>query len=187
MPAWCFDAEGMQRRPSRRQRLGRLSDGLARRAHALRRPRFSRGMERHPKAPGQEAGGRLQRGHAGGSAKEVGNGRPSSLEAAAAHPWRPAGRVRSGPTGSSAQPGTRNEPITSPASSRSLFNLVGQSPDAIRLHLAVRAPSELSSNQLGTRLRRRSLIQSLKVAKFTTFGPAATSRSSRWRKAFLMA
>jgi hypothetical protein len=55
-------AEGMQRRPSRRQRLGRFSDGLARRLTRLRRHRFSRGMERHPEAPGQEAGGRYSEG-----------------------------------------------------------------------------------------------------------------------------
>jgi hypothetical protein len=55
-------AEGVQRRPSRRQRLGRFSDGLAQRLTRLRRPRFSRGMERRPEAPGEEAGGSFSEG-----------------------------------------------------------------------------------------------------------------------------
>jgi hypothetical protein len=55
-------AEGMRRRPPRR-RLGRFSEGLARRFSRLRRSgRFSRGMERRPEAPGQDAGGRFSEG-----------------------------------------------------------------------------------------------------------------------------
>ncbi len=55
-------AKGMRRRPWRRRRRGRFSDGLARRFTRLRLPRFSRGMERRPEAPGQEAGGRFSEG-----------------------------------------------------------------------------------------------------------------------------
>jgi hypothetical protein len=62
-------AEGMHHRPSRRQRLGRFSDGLARRLTRLRRPRFSRGMNQRPEASSQEAGGRFSEGMEEGSAK----------------------------------------------------------------------------------------------------------------------
>jgi hypothetical protein len=63
-------AEGMRRRPWRRQRRGRFSQGLARRLTRFRRlPRFSRGMERRPKAPGHEEGGRFSEGMEQASAK----------------------------------------------------------------------------------------------------------------------
>jgi hypothetical protein len=56
-------AEGMRRRPWRRQRRGRFSQGLARRVTRFwRLPRFSRGMQRRPEAPGQESGGRFSEG-----------------------------------------------------------------------------------------------------------------------------
>ncbi len=55
-------AEGMHRRPWRRQLRGRFSQGLARRLARWRLPRFSRGMERRPEAPGQKEGGRFSEG-----------------------------------------------------------------------------------------------------------------------------
>jgi hypothetical protein len=55
-------AEGMHRRPWRRHRRGRFSQGLAQRLARWRLPRFSRGMERRPKATGHEEGGRFSEG-----------------------------------------------------------------------------------------------------------------------------
>jgi hypothetical protein len=55
-------SEGLHRRPPRRWRRGRFSEGLTRLRTRLRLPRFSRGMERHPQAPGQQAGGRFSEG-----------------------------------------------------------------------------------------------------------------------------
>jgi hypothetical protein len=63
-------AKGMHRRPWwRRQRRGRFSQGLARRVTRWRLPRFSRGLERRPEAPGQEDGGSFSEGMEQGSAK----------------------------------------------------------------------------------------------------------------------
>jgi hypothetical protein len=62
-------AEGMHRRPWRRQRRGRFSQGLARRLARWRLPRFSRGMERRPEAPGQKEGGSFSEGMERTSAK----------------------------------------------------------------------------------------------------------------------
>jgi hypothetical protein len=63
-------AEGTRRRRPRRPGHGHFSDGLASRVLRWYRPRFSRGIERRPDGPWEEARGHFSEGMEHPSARE---------------------------------------------------------------------------------------------------------------------